>query len=387
MNKIPVYKCIGCIPQSRRQVGFYLPVFTNISLPGVFIQNTDLVELKISEFLKIEDDLSELIDLTGEFTANVGSDQIFVFYDGSRFNVGTLFEISGAVNKCRASGMAPALELEWAELYGLADQKRRGRERAASSLSNSQTSGGRAFLISMFLNSLWANITANRDPSTSRVDLARLHGQIMFDADPTRDTIFSDAVWIQLKPMLLLDRDQLRERVLRELPEEVLSDANDPVRGSEPGVNVQSLAEANMRLRRTGRQEERVGIILNELIERPAVGEFLLSQHHDRGRLAKMVLARVREKINSIPNSGAKEVFFASLVPLMFTNSFTFNRGELLFYLAKHLWKYKPIANAIRRKMSESQAYNVWQMQSSIERILDQSTLPPLADDSEPRLL
>jgi hypothetical protein len=386
MTEVAVYKCVGCISQSPRRVGFYLPVFTDSSLSGVFVQNNDLVEARISEFLKVDDDLSGLIDLTGDVTASVGNTPIFVFNDGNRFNVGTLSEISSAVDKCRASGLAPSLELEWAELYGLADEKRRGRERAASSLSELQRSGGRAFMMSMFLNSLWANITANRDPSTSRVDLARLHSQIMFDADPTREKIFSDAVWGQLKPMLLLDLDQLREHVLRELPEEVLSDAGDTVRGSESGVDEQSLAAANMRVRRAGRQEERVGIILSELIERPEVGEFLLSQHHDRGQLARMILAKVREEINTLQSQKEKELFFASLIPLIFTNSFTFNRGEVLFYLAKNLWKYRPVADAIRKKTRESQAYNVWQMKNSIESVLNQSTPTSLTDDPQPRV-
>jgi len=321
MTDVSEYKCIGCIPQAPRRVGFYLPIFTNSSLNGVFVQNTDLIEANVSEFVKLEDDLSGLIDLKVEVTTRVGNMPIFVFNDGTRFNVGTLSEISGAVEKCRASGAAPSLELEWAELYGLADQKRRGRERAASSLSASQRSSGRAFVISMFLNSLWANITANRNPSASRVDLARLHSRVMFDADPTRETIFSDAVWCQLKPMLLLDHDQLREHVLRELPEEVLSDAGDTARGSEFGADEQSLAAADMRVLRTGRQEERVGIILSELIERPAVGEFLLRKHHDRGQLARFILDRVREQINNLGTREAKENFFASLIPTMFTKS------------------------------------------------------------------
>lgn len=366
----PPYKLIGCIAQSPRPIAFYLPVYICTSEVGLFVQSTDIVRNEIVDFLELNESAELIINLPVKKMVSVGDSPLYVFNDGIEFSAGRRLDLKSIVENSLANQGSVALHLEWAELYGTPIDKRNARAAAVTALHSRHETGAKSFVTSLFLASLWDNVVSNLKPSTRAEEIAPLFRVMLYEADARHPDLLPESLWPILRPLITLEPQELRDRVLSELPDDFAQQALEGAVASEIQVEERNLGEAAARLRRIGRQEERVAIIMLELLERPVVGEFLLRSHKDRGKLARFTLERIRDNFASFTDAQQVELFFASMVQEMFTMSFTFTRGELLYLLARHLSKYPVIAHAIRIKLSDSHAFNVLQMRPLIEKEL-----------------
>jgi hypothetical protein len=68
----------------------------------------------------------------------------------------------------------------------------------------------------------------------------------------------------------------------------------------------------------------------------------------------------------------------AELVPALFTKQFPMARGELLYYLAKHLAQWPEINAAIRRSVDRTRSMFVDPYRNEIHRLLSKADGPTL---------
>jgi hypothetical protein len=87
--------------------------------------------------------------------------------------------------------------------------------------------------------------------------------------------------------------------------------------------------------------------------------------------LANWVLNELRSKLLSdYSDRGAVERFIANLIPKLFTRHFSLSRGELLYYLAKHLAKWPQINAALQQALDRTVAIFVDNWRSEIQTFL-----------------
>ncbi len=102
------------------------------------------------------------------------------------------------------------------------------------------------------------------------------------------------------------------------------------------------------------RQEERVALVLQALIEDLEVGKSVAYDYKDRAQFANSIMDAIRDNLPYINEHNSAESFAAHLVGLMFTRAYPMRRGQLLEDLASKLGKFPAVNRAIHQKMLES---------------------------------
>jgi hypothetical protein len=124
------------------------------------------------------------------------------------------------------------------------------------------------------------------------------------------------------------------------------------------------------KIRKTRRQEERIAIILETILEDRKVGISVLEKYgSDRGKFASAALLHIRNQLAS--DDGIRdELIVANMISQFYSNIFPFNRGILLYFLAKHLTKYPLINKAIRQCLNRSGSVFLFRYRDDINRLL-----------------
>jgi hypothetical protein len=124
----------------------------------------------------------------------------------------------------------------------------------------------------------------------------------------------------------------------------------------------------------TPRQEERLAVVLQQVLHDYRLGLDLLERYHsDRARFATKALRMMQSTFRPDPMSPELvEHKVAKLVPWLFKEHYPLSQGELLFYLAKHLARYPIINEAIGKKLRESNSISVERLRADTERLLQQ---------------
>jgi len=126
-------------------------------------------------------------------------------------------------------------------------------------------------------------------------------------------------------------------------------------------------------IRRTGRQEERIALLMSAILNDPTVGKTALLQYKsDRAKTAAWALKEFRKAFIDTKWSSDEQVM-AMLVPKLFTQHWPMTRGDLLFFLAKHLGKWPQLNQSIRRSLSKTHSIFVDSHRREIEDALARS--------------
>jgi hypothetical protein len=133
---------------------------------------------------------------------------------------------------------------------------------------------------------------------------------------------------------------------------------------------VESLLSA---VRRTGRQEERIALLMSAILSDPAVGKSALLQYQgDRAKTADRAIRELRRLLTENDKSWpSDDRVVAALVPWLFTQQWPMTRGDLLFYLAKHLHKWPSANKAIRNSLARTRSMYVERRRMQILDLLD----------------
>jgi hypothetical protein len=129
-------------------------------------------------------------------------------------------------------------------------------------------------------------------------------------------------------------------------------------------------------VRQTGRQEERIALLMAAILSNPAVGKSALLQYQrDRAKVATWAITELRKTFvdTSWPSD---EKIIAALVPRLLTKQWPMARAELLFFLAKHLGEWPQINAAINKALQKTRSIFVDLRRKEIEYILSVSSAP-----------
>lgn len=375
---------VGCAPFSQgADVGFALPVFADLKADSnaLFIQEVDALKGTVSSFRALDGRLDGLT-WAGDLTkVRVGDAPIYAFKAGDgTVHTGGLLELKNVLRDfVDKNPHNTGVNLQIAELVGDQTVKRVARAKVQLNIARSDAVAAKEFFVgSVLRESLWARLldAAPNDNAARRI-LARR---------PLIGVRLDDGNLIHLNLAALDPSDFARTSAL-ELTTEIqteyeqsLSDAAnlegiketyDP--STIPSDQTRAVQDLVRRVVYTGRQEERIAILLDAIIQNRGIGISALLQYgSDRAMFANKALASIRKAVIGHDTSNSKdELIVASLVPRFFTDSFPMNRGELLYYLARHLAKYPLVNDAIRRRLRSSHSYWVNYFRSEVERILD----------------
>ena len=133
------------------------------------------------------------------------------------------------------------------------------------------------------------------------------------------------------------------------------------------------ISDAVSRVKRAVRQEERVALLIDQILENREVGLCALVQYSgERAKFAQHASALIRQSFDlREKNPSNDNLIAASLVQRLFTDVFPYNAGVLLFYLAKHLGKYPQVSAAIRKSLARTGSMFVEKWRDDIEKELD----------------
>ena len=160
-----------------------------------------------------------------------------------------------------------------------------------------------------------------------------------------------------VEPLNKLER-QLLDAVIAELEAE-FEVPESPSNAVNPSARTPA-AESLARIRATARQEERIALLLLEILKDRWIGADLLRSHRPRAAFEQFAISSIGEHLfSSADPLGRDEIIISKLINALYTAAFPLNRGFLLQYLAKHLAGYPLLNKAIDGKLRKSKSHFV----------------------------
>lgn len=134
-----------------------------------------------------------------------------------------------------------------------------------------------------------------------------------------------------------------------------------------------SVSSAIIRIKKAVRQEERIAILLDEILQNRNVGVGALAQYSgERARFANNVVNLLRSRFSSKEDDATNDAFVvASLIKRLYTDVYPYNRGALLYFLAKHLGKYSIVNSAIKQCLNRSASMFVTRVRQQVNQFLE----------------
>jgi hypothetical protein len=130
-------------------------------------------------------------------------------------------------------------------------------------------------------------------------------------------------------------------------------------------------------IRRKVRQEERIALLLREILGNRRFGLELLDSYEPRAKFEQSAVERLKQEFGHATLFETNDAIAAAkLVEPLFTASFPFNRGYLLEYLSQHLGWFRYANETIGKKLSETQSFYVHQHAGQIRQNLNDTKRP-----------
>ncbi len=377
----------GYVPFQDRTPGFMLPVVSYPGQPGRWlIQEVDEYTNSVSAFRPMNGLVSSTVIPIRGPSVRIGGAVVHAFVaDTGAVHTGTAQELEPLLRAFLAQHPdEAAVAVQVAELVGTSDEKRSARARMRRAvLEQTGPTSARAFYEGSTLRlALWDRLLAAAPDANAARRIAASRPQL-------KVTIGVDgAIAVDLSALAPEDVAQINvAEVIAELEREFDVSAGDVAESMEaeappprPEPNLElSVTRALDRIKRAGRQEERLAIVIDEFLADREVGEAILSRYHDRAKLASWALRELGLQCFGLdPSFTQTELVAASMIPKLFTNCYPMNRGWLLYCLAKHLAKYPIVNTTIRQTLNRSVSIYVEWDRPQILALLDGKSLQPL---------
>lgn len=362
---------IGCTTFGKEAIGFALPIFSHqTETHKVTIQEVDEVTGRITSFRSLEQTDFPSIRANGP-SLMVGDKPIYAFFSTAEdVHVGTLDILRPMLEKvAEDSSSRQDLVLQIRELIGSADEKKIARVRMQRQiLKEHGIVAARSFYEGSVLQSvMWSCLLS----TTTNERMARriLKARPSLSATITSTgKITLDLLALSEQDRAAIDSSKLLTMILLEFdpepnnrPTAILADnsyAPDIRRNTEVLLDQISL---------TKRQEERVAVLLSAILDNPLVGKSAILQYQtDKAKFADWAVKEIRQLLLNTDWSSDERIV-ASLVPRFFARQYPMSRGDLLFFLAKHLGKWPLVREAIRGSLKKTQSLFVSWRRTEIE--------------------
>jgi hypothetical protein len=373
-------KMIGCLPLGQEAIGFAIPIFAHPLDPILLaVQEIDELGGRVRGFRTLEPTESNFLHVTGP-SVRIGDEPHYAFIAAAgSIHLGTLKTLRPKL--AQFVGANPArrgLTLQIRELVGTDQEKKIARAEMRTLLLEQQGSAAaRSFYEGSVLRSvLWSRLLSvadNNKEMAKRILAAR--GQLSANVSP-EGKIALELAALSQEDLAALDTSKLIESILLEYdPQPNASVATTNLRDDDTHnfMEVQRDVEVLLnRMLKTGRQEERIALIISAILRNPSVGKTALLQYEtERAKTAEWAIKELRKTFidTSWPSD---ERVVASLIPKLFTQQYPMTRGDLLFFLAKHLGSWPEINRSIRECLAKTHSMYVELRRSEIEEALAQ---------------
>lgn len=372
------FQLAGCVPFDRQEgPGFFLPVFTSPGEKGIFIQEVSPDGDMITGFIKLASSDGQFLSVHVNLSSRVGDQPIFVFMNRAGKSIcGRLDTIGNELKEIAPEAASPGVALQIADLVGSRAERRSARSEAFNHVAArfGGSLANRSLTNSVVIQCVWDTLAAAANDQEALLELSRLRRLIALSVNLGLPEVFPDGIWEHVSGLVSINRESLRAQLDEELPD----DGSSATVGTQLQMDLDepNASELEKGLRRVGRatrQEERIAIVMEQLLSNPPVGHYLLRTHTDKSELARLAIKTMLDNLPTLDEPGPNEQFLAKLAGWLFKNAFPMGRGELLLYLARHLGKYPSIADAIRTITDQSSSYYVARWR---DEIYDELELP-----------
>ena len=360
--------------ESFSDAGFALPVFARPSDPKrFFLQRLDELGKQIAAF-EAFDETEGLESLPSEGpAARIGTDPIYVFYEGRKYYAGPLNSLEGYLRDFSARHVRKSeVNLQISELIGTIDEKRKARIQMERFIS--QQSGRDAaqefYRRSTLHASLWSHLLAGAPNKQSAAHISA--SQHLFKATLSAEGKISlDLSALNSAHYALTNIEEIIRCL--EMEFQPIGATKDE---ANPAIDVQSenidihVAQVLKELELAGRQEERIAIIFDELLSNPLVGFAVLQTYKkDRGQFATKILEellRSSTRVSLRDGSHGSWIIVQKAIQKAMSEAYPQGRGPLLYFLAKHLGRHRPIREMILNKLRSSRSIFIQQYYDDI---------------------
>lgn len=374
-------KLIGCIPLEQETVGFAIPVLVGPSDASLLaVQEIDEVTGRVCRFRSLDHPRSGMISVAAGPTVGVGEHQIYAFViTPTNVRVGTLTTLRSTLEHfAEANPSRSGLLLQIRELIGSDKEKKLARtEMRALLLEKQGAAAARSFYEGSVLRSvLWNRLLSMATNEKMSRRILEVRGRL--SASVTRDgQIGLNLSALSEEDRARIDAAELISGILLEFEPQPVAPGKSThfvEDQAHDAAEVQKVVDSLLKLvRQTGRQEERIALLMSAILGDPTVGKTALLQYqNDRAKTADWAVRELRKTFIDTNWSSDEEVI-AGLVPRLFTKQWPMTRGDLLFFLAKHLGKWPLINQAIRLSLSKTHSMFVDWRRKEIEDVLSQS--------------
>lgn len=381
IRELPV---VGYMPYQQEYPCFALPLLAHPKNDSVkAIQEIDEISEAISGFKVLEDVAPNASSANGPLV-KVGERPVHCFItEIGEPHIGTLHTLEQTLKaftvRCPAH---TAVILQILELIGTEPQKKIFRAKMRAEISGA--AGDRAayafYERSTLRAAFWHQLLVSApDPEAAR-RILKVRPQLDASIDANGNIGF-DLTALDPNDRARIDQQKLTASLIAEF-----APSSDHVKTNEqfdldlkPEILTQDgqISELLGRIRATGRQEERIAILADAILQNRDVGISALIQYQgDRAKVANWAVQEMRGLLSSVPSQSQQhhdEMYVAELVPRLFTHHYPLSRGQLLFYLAKHLGKWPLVNQALRRSLDRSNSIFVDNYRDQIDNLLRQA--------------
>lgn len=123
----------------------------------------------------------------------------------------------------------------------------------------------------------------------------------------------------------------------------------------------------------SGRQEERIAILIRSILLSPRQGFHLLEHYHHQAKFETEAVNIIRNAMGrwELLDDDRMEMRLARIIRPLITASYPMRKGETIFFFAEHLSDFDLIRAEIERALRESQSLSVNLLRKQIELALD----------------
>jgi hypothetical protein len=361
---------------------FALPLFAHpVDSSMYMIQVIDELTGTVSGFkaFKPEEGVTPT-PVTGA-VVQVGDSPVYAFIAGADVHAGNLNTLSPVLSSfAKEHPEKKSLILQISELIGTDQEKKVARLGMRTLLMEKQgAAAAHSFYEGSVLRSaLWRRLLAAATDSAMAQRILSIRARLSAKVTDT-GTVQLDLMALPREDRTAIDETNIISEILQEfdprpidLPRVAPNRDTSRLEARQLQENVDALVH---QISRTGRQEERIAILLSAILENPPVGRgALLEYQRDRAKMADWALAELRRLFTQGDfDSIHDEQLVAAVIPKLFTQQYPMTRGDLLYALARHLGKWPQVNQAIRRSLEKTHSMYVMLWKKEIEHALNET--------------
>lgn len=370
----------GYIPYTLSGPTFLVPLFLEQSRDGLRVQAPTDDGANVADFLKV-DGLVAHTPVEGiDLTQTVGAQLIY----GFRFSDGQVsFEYkSQLVHKLMGlqgdDGIPLSIKLQIASLGSTSDNSNVTRNEFSIFAKGL---GSRTFI--SYLNSsmrmyAWDRIESGFAGKEILDNFWEVRSYLDFFLD------VNGAVRFQDRGSGIEFPDGFIEEIIKELGIEFDSELKISQTGSVKRNFSNFVGRAISKASNYKRQEERLAVLLGEMLEQkdPEFVFQLIDEYRDRAKFANESLELIRKNLEKTNNSvPVTESIVADLLPRMYNRIFWSGQAYLLYAFAKRLGQYKAIRAEIEEILYRNSAEHVLRHEHVIRKALEDGDNADFEDD------